>query len=326
MNVEHTPAISIIVPIYKAETYIHRCLDSIINQTFKDFELILVDDGSPDKSGEICDEYAAKDKRIKVIHKKNGGVASARQCGINIAIGEYTIHADPDDWMELNMLECMYKAIKKTKADLLITDLFYNKRAAEIYGKQPIQSTDQEHIMRLILSELNRGLCNKLIKSNIYKKSNIKFLEGIDYGEDLVFWIQILQINNLKISYLPKAFYHYDLYTNSNSITKNSNKKIAENLNKLISNINRLVPIKYEKEKKQLLLDILAHVFFEGMDIIQYKNILKSCKEGINNLQYSKINKLFLNLSYYNKKLAYNLYSIKRDFHFLLKKISGTEE
>lgn len=326
MNAEHTPAISIIVPVYKAETYIHRCLDSIINQTFKDFELILVDDGSPDRSGEICDEYAAKDKRIKVIHKKNGGVASSRQCGMDTAIGEYTIHADPDDWMELDMLECMYKAIIETKADLLITDLFYNKKTAEIYGKQPIQSTDQEHIMRLMLSELNRGLCNKLIKSNIYKKSNIRFLEGIDYGEDLVFWIQILQINNLKISYLPKAFYHYDLYINSNSITKNSNKKIAENLNKLISSINRLVPIKYEKEKKQLLLDILAHAFWGNMDIIQYKNIFRSCKEEINSVHCSKINKLFLSLSYYNRKLAYDLYSIKRDFHFLLRKISGAQE
>ena len=95
-----TTSVSVIIPVYKAEQYIHHCLDSLLAQTFKDFEIILIDDGSPDKSGEICDSYAAADNRIKVIHKKNGGVSSARQCGIDHAVGEYTIHVDPDDWTE----------------------------------------------------------------------------------------------------------------------------------------------------------------------------------------------------------------------------------
>ena len=99
-----TPKISIISPVYNAEPYIVKCLDSILAQTFESWELILVDDGSLDRSGNICDEYAAKDSRIVVIHKKNEGVGAARQTGMDNATGEYIIHVDPDDWVESDML------------------------------------------------------------------------------------------------------------------------------------------------------------------------------------------------------------------------------
>ena len=92
------PVISIIVAVYKAESCLRRCVDSLLAQTFQDYEILLVDDGSPDRSGEICDEYARKDNRVRVFHKENGGVASARQCGMNNARGEYVIHADPDEY------------------------------------------------------------------------------------------------------------------------------------------------------------------------------------------------------------------------------------
>lgn len=106
------PKISVIVPVYKAEKYLRKCVDSILNQTFSNFELILVDDGSPDQSGQICDEYAGKDKRINVIHKKNDGVSAARQSGLDASSGDYVIHADPDDWVEPQMLKELYaKAI-----------------------------------------------------------------------------------------------------------------------------------------------------------------------------------------------------------------------
>ena len=94
------PKVSVIVPIYKAESYLYKCIDSLLTQTLADIEILLIDDGSPDGSGMICDEYARKDSRVKVFHKSNGGVASARQCGLDHACGEYVIHADPDDWVE----------------------------------------------------------------------------------------------------------------------------------------------------------------------------------------------------------------------------------
>ena len=97
------PKVSIIVPVYKVEKYLRKCIDSIINQTLKDIEIILVDDGSPDNCGKICDEYAAKDTRIKVIHKENGGLSSARNAGMEVAEGEYIGFVDSDDWIESDM-------------------------------------------------------------------------------------------------------------------------------------------------------------------------------------------------------------------------------
>ena len=110
---------SVIVPIYKIEKYLARCIDSVLGQTFADFELILVDDGSPDRCGEICDAYAAKDKRIRVVHKENGGLVSARQAGIRIASGAYTINLDGDDALCSDALENARKIIEDTQADIV---------------------------------------------------------------------------------------------------------------------------------------------------------------------------------------------------------------
>ena len=118
----NNPKISIIVPIYKAESTLLRCLDSLKTQTFADFEVLMVDDGSPDRCGEMIDEYAAKDVRFKAYHKSNGGVSSARQFGIDHAVGEYTIHADPDDWVEPTMLEALYGKAKEEDADMVICE------------------------------------------------------------------------------------------------------------------------------------------------------------------------------------------------------------
>ena len=96
---ETTPKISVIVPVYKAEAYLRRCVDSILAQTFQDFEVLLIDDGSPDRSGEICDEYARKDRRVRVFHKENGGVSSARNVGIEKALGTWIMFVDADDWL-----------------------------------------------------------------------------------------------------------------------------------------------------------------------------------------------------------------------------------
>ena len=114
------PKISIIVPIYKVESYLKRCIDSILNQTFTDFECILVDDGSPDNCPQICDEYAKKDKRIRVIHKKNGGLSDARNVGIDIAQGEYLGFVDSDDWIHPQMYEILYNGIVENNVKLSV--------------------------------------------------------------------------------------------------------------------------------------------------------------------------------------------------------------
>ena len=114
------PKISIIVPVYKVEKYIHKCIDSILAQTFTDFELILVDDGSPDNCGKICDEYAKEDSRIVVIHKDNGGVSDARNIGISRANGEYIGFVDSDDYIDKDMYKNLYESCLNNKADISI--------------------------------------------------------------------------------------------------------------------------------------------------------------------------------------------------------------
>ena len=118
--------ISVIVPVYNAASTLRKCVDSLLAQTLKDFEVLLVDDGSTDNSGALCDEYAQQNSRVKAFHKSNGGVSSARQFGIDHAQGEYTIHADPDDWVEPGMLEELYKKAKEADADMVICDFYEN--------------------------------------------------------------------------------------------------------------------------------------------------------------------------------------------------------
>lgn len=148
------PEISIIVPIYNVEKYLNKCIESILNQTFYKFELILVDDGSSDKCGDICDEYAKKDNRIKVIHKKNGGLSSARNAGLDIAKGQYIGFIDSDDYINRNMFEILYENIVKYEADISICNFEYiyedgsmskNKElySDEIYILNNIESLDK---------------------------------------------------------------------------------------------------------------------------------------------------------------------------------------
>ena len=119
--------ISIIVPVYNTEKYITRCINSILEQTFENWELLLIDDGSRDSSGKICDIFQKKDSRIKVIHKKNEGVSIARNLGITLSKGNYITFVDSDDWIDKDYLELMYIAIKKMNVDILVTGCVYEK-------------------------------------------------------------------------------------------------------------------------------------------------------------------------------------------------------
>ena len=110
--------ISVIVPVYKVEKFLDRCINSIIQQTFTNLEIILVDDGSPDRSGEICDEWKMKDKRIRVIHKENGGLSDARNKGLDVATGDYVAFIDSDDWIDPDMFQLLYDATQKYQADI----------------------------------------------------------------------------------------------------------------------------------------------------------------------------------------------------------------
>lgn len=218
------PLISVICAIYNMELFMHRCIDSIINQTFKNFELILVDDGSTDLSGKICDQYAELDNRIVVIHKENAGVSSARQTGINLAKGDYTIHVDPDDWIELNMLEKLYEKAQRENADMVISDYYVNIRGSQIYEKQKPTSLEHEVILYDLFKGLHANCWNKLIRRSCYINYGVNFPVNINFREDFCVIVQLL-LHPIKVTYINQAFYHYVRDVNVNSIASSINEK-----------------------------------------------------------------------------------------------------
>lgn len=188
---------SVIVPIYNIEKYLKRCIDSVLCQSFSDFELILVDDGSPDMCPAICDEYAKKDARIKVIHKQNGGLVSARQAGIKVASGDYIFNLDGDDAVLPDALESAYNIIRDTNADIVsfsykcnidgkIGDTVYDLAKEGLYNKKEIE----QHIFPKLLSDKNMNhlfyfLWGKAIKRELCIKHQLSVNPAISLGEDL---------------------------------------------------------------------------------------------------------------------------------------------
>ena len=216
------PLISIITPVYNSEDYLRTCLDSIIAQTFTNWEVIVVDDGSTDNSFEICREYANNDNRFRIYHKENGGVSSARQYGVDQLSEEsaYSIHVDPDDWVEPQMLESLYTKAIESDADMVICDYYNCFEDKDDYIHQDPKSDNPEQVLGALFQGLHGSLCNKLIKSDSYKKFDIRFPVGLDYGEDLFVNVALLQKIG-KVAYLPQAFYHYDQHSNPHPATRN---------------------------------------------------------------------------------------------------------
>lgn len=228
-----TPTVSVIVPVYKAEKYLRKCLDSLLAQTFKDFELLLIDDGSPDKSGAICDEYARRDTRIHVFHKANSGVSAARQFGLDKATGIYVIHADPDDWVEHNMLEVLIGEARKGDYDMVICDFYATTSCGEKYITQCPSSFDHVVVRCELFRQLHGSCCNKLVKRICYNKFGVRFPQDFSFCEDLYTNVVLLGYP-LKISYVPQAFYHYDQKTNVGSIVRTYDEATyCEDLNML---------------------------------------------------------------------------------------------
>ena len=217
MNME-SPAVSVIVPVYKAEKYLRKCVDSILAQTFRDFEVLLVDDGSPDKSGAICDEYARKDPRVRVFHKENGGVSSARQCGLDHARGEYTIQVDSDDWIESSCLSEMLEFAYRQKVDIVIASGIYMDKCSSVIHSYYPEWSCERIIQGFLRRELFVGMVNKLIRREVYVQNNIAFPVGYDYGEDC-YVLCCLLLHTNRVAFIDRVYYHY--CDNPTSLTTN---------------------------------------------------------------------------------------------------------
>ena len=207
--------ISVISPIYKVEGYLKKCVDSILNQTYQNIEIILVDDGSPDSCGKICDEYSKKDNRVVVIHKENGGAPSARNAGIKIAKGEYFYFPDSDDWLEPNYLENLYNCAQKYNSELVIsgfTQEYYESSKSFSYSLVPDEQNykNQKSVRNNIHKYFDNMMVavpwNKLYKAEYIKKYNIEF-PNLKW-DDLHFNMEVLK-NISSVSICACDGYHF---------------------------------------------------------------------------------------------------------------------
>lgn len=220
-----TPKLSVILPVYNVEKYLERCLDSILNQTFKDFELLIVNDGSPDNSHLICDSYAKNDLRIKNFKKSNGGLSSARNYGINLAKGEYISFVDSDDYLDENMFQYLIAALLKSEASISICgrkNVYPDGRikAVNLFGKNTVLSK-QSAIELLIKDEsINSFAWNKIYRRELFE--DIRFPEGRVY-EDIAVMFKIFNKAN-RVVHIKESLYFY--LHNSESISRGSGKEL----------------------------------------------------------------------------------------------------
>lgn len=226
--------ISVIVPIYKTEKFLEKCVNSILQQTYKDLEVILVDDGSPDGCGEICDAYAQKDSRVRVIHKENGGRSSARNAGIECAQGEYLAFVDSDDWIDPEMYETLLRLAKETDADIAECSYrFYRpwktenkvldgENTGKISVYSNVEALEKLYFGPQLFSEIAIMVWNKLYKASIFE--NIRFIEGYNF-EDVEITPRVLY-KAKKIAKIDRSFCNYNIHLNTYST---SGMKISVN-------------------------------------------------------------------------------------------------
>lgn len=206
------PEISIIVPVYNVEEYIQRCIDSLLVQTYKEIEILLIDDGSKDRSGTICDEYALKDDRIRVIHKANGGVSSARNTGLDNAAGRYIMFCDPDDYVEPTWCEKLFDAIERSGGFFACCGYNCVTLSGELQNTKVIQRGGLKPAEALVELYVNGALpsaCYKIFNAKTIKMDHIRYDEKLNIAEDFLFVLCYLRtrIDNLEI--VPEALYNY---------------------------------------------------------------------------------------------------------------------
>lgn len=223
------PKVSIIVPTYNVENYLVECMESIINQTLQDIEIICIDDGSTDSSGKILDEYAAKDSRIKIIHKENGGYGKAMNVGLDNATGEYIGIVEPDDYIELDMYEELYKEAQEKDIDFVKSNYFSYCSSDESKNKI-CEPFDKKKINKKFIKPINyiksfgggASIWSAIYKRSFLTEKNIRFLEtpGASF-QDTSFYIQVL-LEAERAIYTREAYYHYRTDNENSSVKSNS--------------------------------------------------------------------------------------------------------
>lgn len=306
------PKISVIIPVYNAEKYLHKCIDSLLTQIFSDFELLLIDDGSTDHSGVICDQYAAKDARVRVFHKPNGGVSSARNLGLLNALGEWISYIDSDDWIEPMMYKELYEKAVLDGSDIVYSDVNMVFDGFCEYYKTATYSTNKELMMKNYITSVWTSLVYMIVKREIYEANNLKSSTQLSYCED--FWLSVrLFFYAKKISYINKAFYNYNRINEASRVhTLNKKTEYDEQTAYVetieffieqgcISQYERVMSWRILKSKQELVLDEDRHDEFMGI--------------------YPASHKYIFTCPYVNIKVKIMMWLLVNDFRLLLKVI-----
>ena len=246
---------SVIVPIYNVEKYLDRCIDSIVNQNYTDYELILVDDGSPDNCPVMCDEWAKKDSRITVIHKENGGLSSARNAGLDIAKGDFVLFIDSDDYISSNYFDEIEKHAEKNS----LTVFTYIQEQLKKTYKREIRNLDDSHSMfektkYLISSRTVNSACSKIFDRALIEKYNMRFGKKFVPAEDFAFGVKYLLLCE-KVTVINTAIYVYD-QRDFNSLSRGRKKNLINIYPAVFDAVyDDIINSKFsEKEKNELLL------------------------------------------------------------------------
>lgn len=309
--------ISVIIPVYNVKQYIERCIDSILNQTYKNIEIIIVDDGSTDGCDEICNMYAEKDKRIKVVHIKNSGVSNARNVGLRLAKGKYITFVDADDYIAKTYIEEMYKLCREEQCDIGIIGIIENNeltKKTSTSGESTNMLLTAEDALKEMLNEkyYYGSVWGKIYKTNIWK--NTYFNENTEIGEDMeVLYKLFLKSNKVNVN-TNKRLYYYTKNRNDSATKSNYNKKwekeitICDNILKdCRENHKNVFPFalkRYIRVNYSCIVNILTYDSKNQEIYMQLrKNILKYKKDGIYNKFDLKM-KVKIILVLYFKKLA----------------------
>lgn len=277
---EATPFFSIIVPVYKTEQYIHQCVESIINQTYTDFEAVLVDDGSPDSCPQICDEYAAKDNRIKVVHKQNGGLVSARKAGLEECVGKYIINIDSDDYIASDYLERFTEIILRHSPDIIINGVTFFSESGQtvkkplipagLYEKDNLKTIHDNIICDSFGQQnLEYGIALAAVERQIYTTFQLSVDQNISRGEDLAVTAPILA-NSKSVYILDSCGYFYR--DNPTSIMNTFRRNEPEQIKLICSYLKSKLGSEYQNK---LNLYAASHYF----DFLDRAMLIMSLKE-----------------------------------------------
>lgn len=299
-----TPKISVIIPIYNVELYLRQCLDSIVNQTYRNLEIILIDDGSSDNCGKICDEYAEKDSRVIVIHKENGGLSAARNDGLACATGKWISFIDSDDWCELNLYEQAVSQAEKIDSDIIIYSLY--RGSSKIGGRETrIQTFDKEFVTtdKTVLFQLQLAALSckyipfsktqpwtmgfpwdKLYKASLIFDNNLQFTEDVKAHEDVIFNLHAFQYAN-KVSFFNVPLYHFRI--NPASIGHKYNPNRAEEELRIDNEFYRIGKLYHLSEEYYKAMNIRIVYNMIGLGKICFFN-KNNPEKLINKLKYAR--------------------------------------